>query len=98
MKTDPHCHWCGCEVVYFTLQRGQVTPTNFATIDHLNSRLANPDGRPLVGEQVLSCNGCNQTRNREEETALPIEELWRRSLRCPRDLRVLAHAELVGVS
>jgi hypothetical protein len=80
MRYDPHCHWCGCEVVYFEPQRRQKVPDNFATIDHVYSRMA---GRPLQGRWVLACSRCNQERGQAEQAALGLDELHRRSLRQP---------------
>ena len=79
MKQRPFCHWCGRKLIYFKKEPGTRTPEDFATIDHINSRLMHPDGRPLIGKQVLACPGCNQDRNRQEELALGIEEIRRRS-------------------
>lgn len=84
MARDPHCFYCGCEVVYFPLVRGQKMPANFATIDHVYSRIM---GRPLKGETVLCCHKCNGDRSVAEQAALPKEELWRRSGRPPLALR-----------
>lgn len=90
MREDPHCYWCGCEVVYFELKRHQTMPPNFATIDHINSRLLNPDGRPSVGQQVLACSSCNEARNQQEASSLPLEELWRRAGRYPQESILVA--------
>ena len=49
------------------------------TVDHINSRLMHPDGRPKIGEIVLACPECNQDRNRQEQVDLGVEELRRRS-------------------
>jgi hypothetical protein len=79
MKRHPFCHWCGCSVVYFKMEPHQMMPNDFATIDHIYSRLMHPNGRPNPGERVLSCPSCNQGRNREEEKLLGAEELTRRA-------------------
>lgn len=79
MKKSPFCHWCGRRLVYFKTEGGQKLPDNFATIDHINSRLIHTGGRPWMGERVLSCPRCNQDRARQEELSLGIEELTRRS-------------------
>jgi len=84
MKRDPHCAYCGCEVVYFDNHGGQLPP-NFATIDHVYSRLT-PGGRPRKGDTVLACRACNEARGHEEVAQLPIEELWERSGAYPREL------------
>jgi hypothetical protein len=90
MKHRPFCHWCDRGLVYFKLEERQKMPENFATIDHVNSRLMHPDGRPHLGERVLSCPSCNQDRNRQEELALGVEELTRRAHKKPliNDFRV----------
>jgi hypothetical protein len=79
MRRHPFCNWCGCSLVYLKMKPHQTMPDNFATIDHIYSRLMHPDGRPTRGERVLSCPGCNQGRNREEEKLLGAEELTRRA-------------------
>lgn len=81
MAADPHCHWCGTPVIYYTLSPREKVPSNFATIDHLNSRASGP--RPADGETVLACNSCNQRRGYLEEQAQGIEVLRERSLRFP---------------
>lgn len=73
MEKDPHCHWCGIEVVYWYVQEwgnngeGRM-PANFATLDHIYDRFEiekrfeawkNKD----ESRHVLACNGCNQKRN-----------------------------------
>lgn len=61
-------------------------PDNFATIDHLNTRLIYPEGRPGQGKQVLACNSCNKKRNEQEMAAQPLEELWKRAKRSPESM------------
>jgi hypothetical protein len=78
MKWHPFCHWCNRELVYFKVEDGHI-PENFATVDHIYSRLMHPDGRPARGERVLACRECNQGRNRQEELSLGVEELTRRA-------------------
>ena len=90
MRDNPHCYWCECKVVYFELKRHQTMPPDFATIDHTNSRLLNPDGRPKQGKQVLACSRCNGERNRQEESSLPLEELWERAKRHPQKVMLRA--------
>ncbi len=80
MAADPHCHWCGCEVIYWKPQRREKVPPNFATIDHVWSRI---QGRPRQGRWVLACARCNEARGAAEEAALGKAELQRRSLRGP---------------
>ncbi len=67
------CHWCGCEVVKYPLKSGQKTPDNYATIDHLYPRL-HPERIVNTETTVLSCNKCNQTKNKEfYEQQIPIQ-------------------------
>lgn len=82
------CHWCKRATVLVVVPAGttgqHLHATQFnerATIDHLHSRLSGRrkqrnDG---VEQTVLACYKCNQRRCREEQAALPIEELNRRS-------------------
>lgn len=74
------CFWCGCATVFE--KRGAFQPKNFATLDHLYSRLDPKRKEPAVRGQrrwVLACYACNQARNNGEQSALPKEELWKRS-------------------
>ena len=79
MKQHPFCHWCSRELIYFKTEGGQKLPENFATIDHIYSRLMHPEGRPVRGKRILSCPKCNEDRGRREELTLGVEELRRRS-------------------
>jgi hypothetical protein len=79
MSHHPFCHWCEKKLIYFKMEGGGKLPSDFATIDHINSRLMYPDGRPKIGRRVLSCPECNQGRANEEMKSLGIEELRRRS-------------------
>lgn len=79
LEADPHCYWCGREVVEWVFESGVAPPLNQATIDHVNSRVRGP--RPKIGRWVLACRECNEGRAREEEAELGIEELRRRSRR-----------------
>ena len=89
-----HCHYCGCELVFYPLAKFERTPDNYATIEHLNSRLQYPNGRPEAWGKarslVVACHRCNGDRATREEAALPVEELWRRSGRSPRAASVSA--------
>jgi len=83
-KKDPHCFWCGCEVIYFSLAIGQKVPNNFATLDHLNDRTVGD--RPDLGQietTVLSCQKCNNSRASKKVDSLPREFLWSKSGRYP---------------
>ncbi len=74
MENDPHCYYCGCEVIYFTLKNHEKMPPNFATLEHINS-LNQSRPRPRLGTIVLACNACNEKRGAEEEKQLGIEVL-----------------------
>lgn len=83
-RTDPHCHWCGCELVLpencDVNTRNQ--PDNMATIDHLRSRYTLTRQEPNHTKEqrlVLSCYRCNTSRNDKEQATIPLEELHRRS-------------------
>lgn len=39
MEKDPHCFWCRIEVREYILRRGQHSPHDLATVDHLFDRL-----------------------------------------------------------
>lgn len=84
MQIDPHCHWCGIEVIYYALPEGKQMPDNFATIDHLYSRLneQRKEKTFAYGHEmtlVLACHKCNHERNVEEMQAVPIQMLWDKS-------------------
>jgi len=75
MAKDPHCADCGCEVVYFRRPDGDRTPLpdNFATIEHVNSRIRYPAGRPAHGRQILLCLRCNNARAKAERERIRRE-------------------------
>lgn len=92
-KKWPYCHWCARKLI-ITKQAGGRLPENFATIDHLRSRL-DPNrrarlARPQEERTVLACPACNNQRSKEENAKLPIEEQHERSQRHPSKLRLLA--------
>ena len=69
MAEDPHCYWCGIEVIYYELKPHEKMPFNFATIDHLydkfdfDQRLAAAKNHDET-RHVLACNACNKKRNK----------------------------------
>jgi hypothetical protein len=77
MREDPRCYYCRVEVVYF-FPHPMPLPDNFATIDHVNSRVLHPV-RPLQGRTVLSCWRCNHIRNCRETFLLSLAERQARS-------------------
>ncbi|MGD0781206.1 MAG: hypothetical protein ABR954_10595 [Dehalococcoidales bacterium] len=73
-KADPHCYWCGREVINIKLKRREHPPENLATIDHLISRYDARRGK-VVGVRVLSCWLCNHDRDRIETAAQGLDHL-----------------------
>jgi len=92
-RADRRCYWCGRETVLRVFPRcakSSVRPPpscpEQATIDHLYSRLSGKRQQTYNTETtVLACYECNQRRCREEQAALPVSELHRRSGRFPRN-------------
>lgn len=80
------CWYCKTELVYYPLKKGERTPDNYATIEHLNSKLQYPNGRPDPKYKkrtlVVACFKCNIERSEKEVAQLSKEELWERS-KCP---------------
>lgn len=86
MAQDPHCYWCGVEVIYFRIEqipRGEKLPHNFATIDHLIDRYdAEARHEAWKNKQpntVLACYSCNHKRaklatERQSKDALRIRD------------------------
>lgn len=78
---DPHCHWCGQEVVEITATYGMSLPPNMATLDHLHDRIEHVKGRPVMplgtSVTVLACRSCNEKRAAERIRLLGKEE-WRK--------------------
>lgn len=79
LRADPHCFWCGIEVV-----PDQPKQPDFATVDHLYSRwhperlARHADGRSVL--HVLACAACNQERAGCESQGVPftpkLPERW----------------------
>jgi hypothetical protein len=88
MAKDPHCYWCGKEVIYFKTNGGRV-PNNFATIDHLYSKLSGKRFDPKRKQKtlVLACYKCNQERARKEDIELTNLDRWIRGNYFPKWLR-----------
>lgn len=78
-----NCYYCKCKLNYYPLKKGEKIPDNYATIEHLNSRLQYPNGRPNVfGKErtlVVACWKCNNERGNRENGELSKEEQWDRS-------------------
>ncbi len=64
---DPHCHWCGKELYYYKTKGGKL-PDDFATIDHLESKLLGErkDVQKKKKTLVLACPACNNKRSKDE--------------------------------
>lgn len=80
------CYWCGSDLVLpqYPPPRHCSPPRNEATIDHLDSRLSPERGQHRQElRHVVACRDCNGKRNRQEQAALPREELWRRARSWP---------------
>jgi 5-methylcytosine-specific restriction endonuclease McrA len=85
-EADRRCRWCQRETVLVFRPPGvghrQFPPRDDeSTLDHLHSRYSAKRGRVANGEQmiVLACWRCNNDRGRDEERAVPLEELRRRA-------------------
>lgn len=86
-NSNPHCFWCGCEVILGTRNRNGndhiACPPNMATLDHVISHINENWEKGAKNWIVLSCTECNQRRNKEETKTLSKKELWSRSGRYP---------------
>ena len=66
-----HCHYCACRLTHNIPARLATD----ATIEHLHSRVAFPDGRPQVHDAiVIACKKCNEERGAAEVQRLDIEQ------------------------
>lgn len=77
IKIDPHCYWCGIEVVYIATHLDHP-PGNRATVDHLYSRKKKQQrleamriGKKLNNGHniyyVLACHKCNFERSKTKD-------------------------------
>jgi hypothetical protein len=66
MQVSPYCDECGTEVHEYDLPPGTPCPPDQATIQHVNSRIRYPGGRPAQGQLILMCWQCNQDDARQE--------------------------------
>lgn len=73
MAINPHCYWCGCEVVKIKNVSDQQ-PDNYATLDHLRHKLDPARGTDSKVSTVLACYKCNQKRNTEFHATLTKEQ------------------------
>lgn len=66
------CHYCSCRLTHNI----PVRLNTDATIEHLNSRNAFPDGRPNLHHTiVIACRRCNEGRAAAEVQRLGIDRL-----------------------
>lgn len=81
MDKDPHCYWCGIEVIYYPLKKHERMPENYATLDHLKSKYngKRPDVHMKQKTLVLACSKCNLLRCKLETKALKGIRLWHRN-------------------
>lgn len=75
MKEDPHCHWCRRELKTQPHNSGKI-PDDFPTLDHMNSRVKYPKGRPARGKIVLACPPCNTKRAMLEQHENMFRHMW----------------------
>src|SRR3990167_1644132 len=80
-EQSPFCVYCDVPLILYPLAKHERAPDNYATLDHVRSRLHPERTAPAYGEtrHVLACNKCNRELGAAEEAALPIEEKWRRA-------------------
>lgn len=85
---DSRCYWCGIETALYIAaasgtgtQRHAPDAPEKATIDHLHSKLSGKryEVHDWTELTVLACYECNHRRGKEEQQAVGIEELHRRS-------------------
>lgn len=83
-----YCWYCKVEMVNYPLSLGEKAPDNYATIEHINSRIQYPDGRPNIDKTLrVACIKCNNDRANKEIAHLPIQERCRLSGRYPSELK-----------
>jgi len=86
-KENSQCYYCKTLTILPTdfpnlleLQKKGITPDNMATVEHLYSRYEEERFKEGGQDQcVLSCYKCNQEKEREKTSLIPIEELRKRS-------------------
>lgn len=88
-KRDNRCHWCKCTTVLILrphdMNKGvdKILPhPREATIDHLRSRFHPDRHEPnpaLEYRRVLACWKCNNMRGIEEQRAIPIDIIRKKS-------------------
>jgi 5-methylcytosine-specific restriction endonuclease McrA len=78
MKENPHCHWCGKTLNLYPdygTNGFKIMPDDYATIDHLVSRLRGPRKNVSMNARtlVIACPQCNNARN----VAEAHQYIWR---------------------
>ncbi len=69
MRQNPHCYWCGIEVIDYQIAQPKRLPDDQATLDHLQDRLGR-DKRPMLNGKpltVLACYKCNLERSAKKQ-------------------------------
>lgn len=74
------CCLCRNEMTLFrTGFKNGVNPDNYATLEHLHSRLDSKRKRGQSSPVLMSCRKCNEVRGAIEEKTLPLLEIWYRA-------------------
>lgn len=75
MREDPHCWYCGRDLVFVEVSGGQL-PEDYPTIEHLFSRYSGRISINTTNElrRVLACPKCNNDRARWEEALVQAGE------------------------
>ena len=68
IKEDPHCFYCGREVVERELAPGEAPADDTATVEHIPSLVRGPFAGPR--RTVLACHRCNNDHAHAEQSAL----------------------------
>ncbi len=82
-QKNPHCFWCGCEVIIFENDGSRSKGPSAATLSRLISKNDPQYSFGIKNYLILSCRKCSDTLSSEEERNLPKEILWKRSKRYP---------------
>lgn len=82
-RTNPHCYYCGnLTELPPHMQHLKNQKDHYATIEHIYSKynpLRRTPNTTMEQRHVLACYKCNQEKARQDELAVGIEELRRRS-------------------
>jgi len=94
---DKRCHWCNVQCML--PKKGKNTPhppPNFATLDHLYSKLNPLRNNANKNEVVMACYKCNHTRGKLDCMEVFKEEHRRRSGFIPRKSERLALSQVIA--